>query len=117
MDAHVLINLFHIFLVVPFLVWVGISRGSLPPAIFTTLIVLGIVVTLYHAFKAYIRWTSNSNFVWVNLIHALWVGPLLFYIGINKEKTQRPAYELLLLTAFGALGYHLYELAAYSDFL
>jgi hypothetical protein len=34
-----------------------------------------------------------------------------------KKDTPRPAYELLLLTAFAAFGYHLYELAAYSDFL
>jgi hypothetical protein len=53
----------------------------------------------------------------VNLIHALWIGPLLLYIGAKKKETPRPAYELLLLTAFGALGYHMYELAAHYDFL
>jgi hypothetical protein len=34
-----------------------------------------------------------------------------------KKDTPRPAYELLLLTAFGALGYHLYEIASYYDYL
>jgi hypothetical protein len=53
----------------------------------------------------------------VNLIHALWVGPLLLYIGIHKKETVRAAYELLLLTGFAALGYHLYELAAHYDFI
>jgi hypothetical protein len=44
---------------------------------------------------------------WVNAIHALLIGPLLFYIGYNKKNTPRFAYELLLIMAFGALGYHL----------
>ena len=117
MDAHVLLNLFHILFVVPFFVWVGVMRGKLPPLVFKILIGLGILLVVYHGYKAYIRLMQKSNFVWVNLVHALWVGPLLFYIGIGGEKTQRPAYELLLLTAFGALGYHLYEMAAHSEFL
>ena len=116
MDAYMMINLFHIFLVAPFLIWVGITRGAVPNAVFITLLVLGIIVTLYHAYKAYARIVAGSGYAWVNLIHALWVGPLLLYIGARKKDTQRPAYELLLLTAFGALGYHLYELASHLDF-
>ena len=117
MDAHVLVNLFHILLVAPFLLWVGISRGNLPDGVFIGLIVLGIIVTLYHAFKAYRRLVAGSGYAWVNIIHALWIGPLLLFIGSKKREGHRPAYELLLLTAFGALGYHLYELAAHYDFL
>jgi hypothetical protein len=117
MDAHVLINLFHIFLVAPFLIWAGISRGNFPDGGFISLLILGILVTLYHAYKAFVRISSKSSYAWVNLIHALWVGPLLLYIGARKKETPRAAFELLLLTAFGALGYHMYELAAHYDFL
>ncbi len=117
MDVHVILNLFHIVLVAPFLIWVGISRGNMPEWVFNMLTILGIVLVIYHGYKAYIRFVKQSNYVWVNLIHALWIGPLLFYIGANKKQTQRPAFELLLLTAFSALGYHLYELAAHMDFL
>jgi hypothetical protein len=117
MDVHVILNIFHILLVAPFFIWVGISRGRLPDGVFTALIVLGIVLTLYHGFKAYNRLVAKSSYVWVNLIHALWVGPLLFYVGMNKQETPRPAFELVLLTGFGALGYHMYELAAHYDFL
>lgn len=63
------------------------------------------------------RFQTKSQLIWINLVHVLWVGPLLLYIGAKKKDTPRPAYELLLLTGFAALGYHLYELAAYSDFL
>jgi hypothetical protein len=117
MDKHILINLFHILLVAPFLIWVGVSRANIPDFAFMLLLVFGIIVLLYHAYKSWIRLTANSSYVWVNLIHALWIGPLLLYIGAKKKDTPRPAFELLLLTAFGAFGYHLYELAAHYDFL
>ena len=117
MDTHVLINLFHILLIAPFLIWIGISRGVFPEQVFTGLMALGIIVVLYQGYKAYMRYTSGSSYIWVNLIHVLWIGPLLVYIGYKKKDTPRAAYELLLLTAFGALGYHMYELASQYDFL
>ncbi len=117
MDAHLLVNLFHILLVVPFLLWVGISRGSGPDGVYIACLLLGILVTLYHGYKAWVRFGLKSSYVWVNLIHMLWIGPLLIYIGAKKKEAPRAAYELLLLTAFGALGYHLYEMAAHFDYL
>jgi hypothetical protein len=78
---------------------------------------LGVIVILYQGFKTYMRLLKGSSYVWVNLIHVLWIGPLILYIGYKKKDTPRPAYEMLLLTAFGALGYHLYELASHYDFL
>ena len=117
MDTRILINLFHIFLVVPFLLWVGISRGKFPDEVFYVLLGLGLVVFLYQGYKAYTRFLAKSSYIWVNLIHVIWIAPLLLYIGYKQKDTPRPAYELLLLTAFGALGYHMYELAAYYDFL
>ena len=112
-----MINLFHIMIVAPFLIWIGVSRGNAPEGIYMALLVLGIFVTLYHGYKSWIRIASHSAYVWVNLIHMLWIGPLLFYIGVKKKDTPRSAYELLLLTAFAALGYHMYELASHYDFL
>lgn len=48
--------------------------------------------------------------IWVNLIHMLYVAPLLIYIGYREKFTPRYAYELLALIAFAALGYHTYNL-------
>lgn len=117
MDGRVVINLFHILFVVPFFIWIGVSRGNTPEGAFIALLVLGVIVALYHAYKTWIRLAAKSSYVWVNLIHALWIGPLMIYIGTRKKDTGRPFFEMLLLTAFGALGYHLYELAAHYDFL
>ena len=104
-------------LVAPFFIWVGISRDRLPDGVFTALIVLGILLTLYHGYKAYNRLVAKSSYAWVNLVHVLWVGPLLLYAGIHKKETPRSAFELILLTGFAALGYHMYEMAAHYDFL
>jgi hypothetical protein len=117
MDGRVVLNIFHILLVAPFLLWIGIARGNIPGEVYTALIVIAILLFLYHGYKAYIRWIQKSENLWVNLIHVVWLAPLLFYIGVNKKETPRSSYELLLFTAFGALGYHLYELATRYDFL
>lgn len=62
-----------------------------------------------------IRLQLKSGLAWINAIHVLFVGPLLFYIGYKNKDTPRSAFELLLLLAFAAGGYHLYELASYTS--
>lgn len=47
--------------------------------------------------------------LWINVMHVLYIGPLLIYIGYNKKDTPRYAYEILALFGFGALGYHIYQ--------
>lgn len=116
MDGRIFLNLFHILLVAPFFLWIGVSRSNVPSWVYTTLLILGIVLLVYHGYKSVLRYQQKSNFIWVNLIHAFIVAPILLYIGMKKKDTPRPAYEMLLLVSFAALGYHLYELAMYYDF-
>ena len=104
MDTRIIVNLFHILLVVPFFLWIGITRGNLPEVVFQALIGLGIFIVLYHGYKSWVRYGQGSQYIWINLIHVLWVGPLLVFIGAGKKETQRP-------------GYHLYVLATQYDFL
>ena len=68
---------------------------------------LGILLLVYHSSKAAIRIMAGSPGAWINLIHAILIAPLLIWIGYYGKKTERPAYELLLIAGFGALGYHL----------
>jgi hypothetical protein len=110
MNTHVIIALFHIFFVVPFFLYVGLQRSAVPNEIFTTALVLGIVLTVYHGYKAYVRFVNASPYLYINLIHALLIGPLLIVIGLKGKNTETPYYELLLMFAFAAGGYHLYSL-------
>jgi hypothetical protein len=110
MDIHLLLSLFHIFAVVPLFLYVAISRANIPTALYGFLLALGAFITLYHGYKAFTRFVSGSAYLWVNLIHMLFVGPLLIYIGYREKDTPRYAYELLALLGFAALGYHTYQL-------
>ena len=110
MDAHIIISLFHIFAVVPFFLYVAFNRAAVPSAVFTALLVLGAGIGVYHGYKALRRYQLQSPNLWINLIHVFYVAPLLLYIGYYEKTTPRPAYELLAMIAFAALGYHLYSL-------
>lgn len=110
MDSHLLLALFHIFAVVPLFLYVALSRANTATPVYGFLLGLGVVILLYHGYKAWTRFLSGSSMIWVNLIHMLVVAPLLIYIGYREKYTPRYAYELLALIAFAALGYHTYNL-------
>ncbi len=110
-DPHLIIALFHIFAVVPFLLYVALQRTSVPVWIYWIVLVLGILITVYHGAKGALRWITKSPGIWISAIHAIYLGPLLIYIGWKKYDTPRPAYEVLTLFAFAALGYHFLTVA------
>jgi hypothetical protein len=89
--------------------YVGIKSKNTPAFMYPFLLGLGIFIILYHVYKTYLKYSAGKN-PWVNLIHILIVGPLLIYIGYNKQLTPRYAYELLLMLGFAAVGYHGYYL-------
>jgi hypothetical protein len=110
MDTHIILALFHLFLVVPFFLYVGLQRAATPPIVYTILLALGVIITLYHGYKAWVRYSASSPYLYVNIIHFLYLGPLLIYMGAKGRDTPRWAYEVLLMFAFAAGGYHLYGL-------
>jgi len=107
MDSHTILSVFHIICVAPLFLFVGFQRADTPEWLYNVLFGLGILLVVYHGIKAMIRYYSKSLSLWINIIHALLIGPLLIWIGFFGKKTSRPAYELLLIAGFGALGYHL----------
>ena len=115
MDVYLLIGVLHVVLIVPFLLWIGFNRAATPDWVYSVLVGMGLIVLIYHAYKAVGRWFAKSQFLWVNAIHVLFIAPLLIWIGYYEKKTERPAYDMLLLVAFGALGFHLYKLVVVSQ--
>ena len=109
-DNHFMLSLFHILIVSPLLLFVGFQRADTPIWLYHTLLVLGAIILLYHGFRLSIRLHDNSGYAWVNMIHILFVEPLLLYIGYHKKETPRSAYEMIMMLGFAALGYHLFSL-------
>lgn len=109
MELRTYVHLFHILIVGSLFLYVGINRTSIPTIMYPILLGLGVIIIFYHSYKAY-NYMKLGKSYWVNLIHILLVGPLLIYIGYNREKTARLYFELLLMLGFAAIGYHGYYL-------
>jgi len=109
MNTETLVHLFHILIVGTLFLYVGIKRDKIPTYLYPFLLGLGVVIILYHIYKVYGYIKADKPY-WVNLIHILIVGPLLVYIGYNRENTKRKYFELLLMLGFASIGYHGYYL-------
>jgi hypothetical protein len=104
LDKHFYISLFHVILVAPLLIWVGLAREKVPSWMYWVLGAAAIQVFFFHSYKFYSRADFASG--WYNLIHILLIAPLLMVIAWNGVETSRRFYEMLLIAGFGALGYH-----------
>lgn len=78
-------------------------QTKMPSFIYPIILSLGALVIIYHVYKSLFKKDA-----WINYIHILLIGPLLVYIGINKEETHRKVFEIILMLAFASLGYHGY---------
>ena len=115
MDIHFIVALFHIFIVVPFFMYIFIQRAATPEYIYNILFFVGLFILVYHTYKGLLRFSTRSLSLWINLIHVFIIAPLSIYIGYYGKKTNRSAYELLGLTTFAALGYHLFSIVKISQ--
>jgi hypothetical protein len=115
MDIHLLLAIFHIFFVVPLFLYVGLQRAATPEWLYNILFGFGVLLFIYQGTKAVIRYMAGSSSTWINVFHAVLIAPLVLWIGYHGKKTERPAYELLLIAGFGALGYHLKSLIVISQ--
>ena len=116
-DIHILISIFHIFIVVPFFLYIGLQRNALDDFVYDICLGLGIVLLLYHAYRSYVRILASSPNAWRNLLHVLIVAPILLYLGRKRKDAHRAGYDMLLLVAFGALGFHLYSLIELTNLI
>lgn len=96
----------------PLFIAIGFMRASTPTWVYLTLFILGCIILLYHGYKFVYRYMRGSSYTWVNAIHVLIVAPLLLYVGAKQKDTPRAGYELLLMTAFAAFGYHVYSMVS-----
>ena len=109
MNPEIFVHLFHMLIVGSLFIYVGIIREKMPSILFPILLGLGLVIIIYHIYKVY-RYMKADKPYWVNLIHIILIGPLLVYIGYNKQDTSRRYFEILLMLGFASIGYHGYYL-------
>jgi hypothetical protein len=109
MEIEKYLHLFHILIVGSLFLYVGIIRNEIPSLMYPVLLGLGLIIIFYHCFKVY-NYIKLGKSYWVNLIHIFIVGPLLVYIGYNRENTSRLYFEILLMLGFASIGYHGYYL-------
>jgi hypothetical protein len=95
MEIETYVHLFHILIVGSLFLYVGRYKTLIPETMYPILLGLGLIIIFYHCFKVY-NYIKLGKSYWVNLIHIFIVGPLLVYIGYNREKTARLYFELLL---------------------
>jgi len=109
METEKYVHLFHILIIGTLFLYVGTYKTLIPVIMYPILLGLGLIIIFYHIFKVY-KYINLGKGYWVNLIHIFIVGPLLVYIGYNREQTARLYFELLLMLGFAAIGYHGYYL-------
>ena len=107
--SHTVVHVFHILFVGSLFLYVSINGIKTPAFIFPLLMYLGIIIIIYHSYKAYLK-ISDGKSGWVNYIHIFLVGPLLIIIGLNGVETSRKYFELLLMAGMASIGYHGYYL-------
>jgi len=105
MDPHLQLALFHVIIISPLFLYVGLFREDVPESVFYTVGALGLVIAAYHAFKAYTKILAGKS-PWVNLIHIFLVAPVLIILGIYGKNSSRKFFEMLLILGFASLGYH-----------
>lgn len=106
MNSHTVLHLLHIFVIGGFLSYIGIKKQSLSATWFKVILGVGVIVFAYHGYKYF----GTSKGSWVNLFHMLIVAPLLMYTGYLGSSAPRYMFELILFTAFAAIGYHTFYL-------
>jgi len=101
------IHLAHILLFSTLLGYIGIKQTDMPKFLYPVILFTGLLVIGYHVYKSIFKKDA-----WINYIHILVVGPLMVYVGLQKDETPRKVFELILMLAFASVGYHGYYLLA-----
>jgi len=98
-------HLLHALIIGPAFLAVGYFREQVPTAVFYIMIGLGVIVLLYHLYRAYEKIKEGKS-AWVNWIHIFLVAPLLLLVGWLGKDAHRRYFEIMLLLGFAATGYH-----------
>ena len=106
MDKHKLTSLFHVLAVSAYFIYLFLYKTEVHTYNFWVLMVLGVGIAGYHAYKMAMKGTWN----WVNGMHMFLIAPMLFATGYMGKNAPRYMFEWIGMLGFAALGYHVYYL-------
>ena len=61
MTTRMIIHILHVFIIGGIFLYVGLKRDAIPQWLFTVLVALGVIIMIYHLYKAYDRITNKTN--------------------------------------------------------
>ena len=96
------IYLLYLLFVAPQFLYIGYMGHNVNKIFYTLLLSLGLLVLSYHSYKLYQNYNSNWGYH-VNLIHILFVGPLLLYIGYKNTNVEYIYFDILNILGLGLL--------------
>jgi hypothetical protein len=106
------VYLLHIFVFSVFLAYIGIVQHNIPKWLYPVILALGIIVIVYHSYKA-----LSTKDAWIHYIHILLIGPLLIYIGWMNNKTDTKAFLVSIMIAGATFAYHVYRVLVKSSYI
>jgi hypothetical protein len=101
--SDLIVQLLHIFIFGPFLIYVGITQPS-QDFIYYILLALGIAVIVVFIVNM-IRERTKNVLGWL-LWHIIIISGILLWCGIQKTKSPHIIFALLIALGFAAIGYH-----------
>lgn len=104
---HLVIQLFHILLFGPFLIYVGLATPK-ENYIYNIILALGFFVIL--AFIIGIIYEPTISLSGWLIWHIVIISGLLLWCGFTKTETPSIIFSLLIALGFAAIGYHLTRL-------
>jgi prepilin signal peptidase PulO-like enzyme (type II secretory pathway) len=96
----VILNLFHIFVVAPFLIYLGYKKNKAPNYLYLISTILGIILLLYHAYQYF-----KTNW-WINLMH-IYIGLIFILFGLYGRNLPNFMYNFFYLIAFIIIIWHI----------
>ena len=110
MNNLIYLYLFHLFVIAPLFIFVGYNKKNINHYIFLSLLILGIINLIYHLYLLFNIYNKHKIISHINIMHILFVAPLLIYIGYLKNDTPSIYLDYLLILGSGLTLYFIYKL-------
>ena len=94
------ILLFHLIIVGPLLIYITRTKESI---LYKPIIALGTILAIYHLYCFYKNYVDNKFINYINLIHIIFIAPLLIYLGIKKHTVIYPTLDIIAILGAGVM--------------